>query len=470
MGRLYLAELRDSWPAWLGVCLAFVITNLSYANSALVLASGWDAVGSGRLALMNSTEYTIVPVTNLVFSGLVGLVVIGTSAGMVVDARRGALARLALAGGTPRQVVGSVMLQLLAVCLASALIADVVAVATLGPWLEFLATGLDTGEEVVRVAPTAGVWVVLLANVGVVAVALLGGYRQARRAAAIPPVEALRQAAAPMPPRMGVGGWIGAAACVLVLGASFAMIVPLTAARDKETASSLLQAAVGALILSMMIVALLAPLLIGPLARAWTALIPSRAAVWQLARTNISVRGPRFARSVTPIIFTIGLMLGFLSIAPTIAATAEASGLGPMPLDKAGMGAFLSLLGPALAVALAGGVGNLFMMSKQRDAELALLGISGATPGQRTWLPALEALVLVVTAAIPALASVGVMFAYLLASFTMLGMITVFGIPAVAWLVSLGATALIMVAATVLPTLAASRLPEPRVIARLAAE
>ncbi len=77
---------------------------------------------------------------------------------------------------------------------------------------------------------------------------------------------------------------------------------------------------------------------------------------------------------------------------------------------------------------------------------------------------------LVVTAAIPALASVGVMFAYLLASFTMLGMITVFGIPAVAWLVSLGATALIMVAATVLPTLAASRLPEPRVIARLAAE
>ncbi len=342
MGRLYLAELRDSWPAWLGVCLAFVITNLSYANSALVLASGWDAVGSGRLALMNSTEYTIVSVTNLVFSGLVGLVVIGTSAGMVVDARRGALARLALAGGTPRQVVGSVMLQLLAVGLASALIADVVAVATLGPWLEFLATGLDTGEEVVRVAPTAGVWVVLLANVGVVAVALLGGYRQARRAAAIPPVEALRQAAAPMPPRMGVGAWIGAAACVLVLGASFAMIVP---------------------------------------ARAWTALIPSRAAVWQLARTNIPVRGPRFARSVTPIIFTIGLMLGFLSIAPTIAATAEASGLGPMPLDKAGMGAFLSLLGPALAVALVGGVGNLFMMSKQRDAELALLGISGAMPG-----------------------------------------------------------------------------------------
>ena len=43
-------------------------------------------------------------------------------------------------------------------------------------------------------------------------------------------------------------------------------------------------------------------------------------------------------------------------------------------------------------------------------------------------------------------------------------------VPASAWLLGVGVTGLIMVAATFLPTLSALRLPEPRVVARLAAE
>ncbi len=153
-----------------------------------------------------------------------------------------------------------------------------------------------------------------------------------------------------------------------------------------------------------------------------------------------------------------------LSLGPTIYATSVASGFEQtIQLDKAGMGAFLSLLGPALAIALAGGVGNLFMMSKQRDAELALVGITGATPNQRRLLPVLEAIILTVTAAIPATAALGVMMTFLVVSFQAAALVPGIAVPASAWIVGVGVTGLIMVAATFLPTLSALRLPEPRV-------
>lgn len=264
MLRISLAELRGSWPAWLGVSLALVVTNLSFATSALVQASGWAAVRAGRLELEASGEFTLVPISNHVLSGLVGLVVIGTAAGLVVDARRGALARLGLAGATPGQVVRSVLAQLVLVCLACAVVADLVAVLTLEAWLGFLTTGVDSGESFTRPDPVYSLGAVALANLGVLAVAVLGGLRQARRAAALAPVEALRESAAPAPPRMTGWRWAGVAVAGLALAGPFAAIGPLAAARDKETVSTMLQLALLVLVLVLLVAALLAPLVIGP--------------------------------------------------------------------------------------------------------------------------------------------------------------------------------------------------------------
>lgn len=471
MRKVYLAELRDSWSAWLGVSLAFFVTNLSFVASALVLASGWAAVHAGKLDMMSSAEFTLIPISNFVFSGIVGLSVIATSASMVVDSRRGGLARLAVAGAAPAQIVRSIMTQLVAVSLACALLADAVAMSVLQPYLHWLATGTESGLTIETPAAVYDLGAVALANLGVVLVAVLGGYGQARRAAAIPPVEALRQAAAAPPQRMTPLRWVSVAGGVLLLVGLFAAIGPMTMVRERETISTIMQLGLVALAVFIMVVATLAPLIISPLARAWTALIPSRHPIWQMARKNIYVRGTRFARSVIPIIYTIGLMLGLLSIGPTIFATSAASGFEEtVSLDKAGMGAFLSLLGPALAVALAGGVGNLFMMSKQRDAELALFGLIGATPAQRKLLPVLEAIILTVTAAIPGGLSLLVMAAYYTIGFSAAGLVPAFAVPPVAWIASVGGTTAIMIAATFLPTLGAIALPERRVIARLAAE
>lgn len=472
MRRVYLAELRDSWSAWLGVSLAFVATNLSFVVSALVLSSGWAAIGAGKLVLEDSAEFTLTPITNFVFSGIVGLTVVATSATMVVDTRRGSLARLAVAGADPGQIVRSVMTQLVAVSLASALIADVIAMAVLQPYLHFLTTGIEAGTVIEQPAPVYNLWAMALANLACIGVAMLGGLGQARRAAAIPPVEALRQAAASPPQRMTVLRWIAVGLGVVLLALLFGAVFPMLEFRNSETISTFLQLGVLMLVVFTVLVALVAPVLISPIARGWTTLIPVRHPIWQLARKNIYVRGPRFSRSVVPIVFTIAMMLGLLALGPTLLATTLASGYGEgaVRLDKAGMGAFLSLLGPALAIALCGGIGNLFMMSKQRDAELALVGITGASPGQRRLLPVLEAVILTVTATIPALAAVGLMAAFYNFSFSAAGLVPVFVLPPEAWLVGVGGTGLIMIVATFLPTLKALRLPEPRVIARLAAE
>lgn len=472
MWRIYLAELRDSWPAWLGVSLAFIVTNLSFATSALVLASGWSAIESGTLVLNDSAEFTATPITNFVFSGVVALVVIAGSARMVVDSRRAALARLGLAGATPGQVVLSVLVQLALVSLASAVVADAIALITLDPYLAFLTEGVESGLTIGQPPAVYAIGPMLAANLGVVAVALLGGLAQAKRAAAVTPVEAMRQASGGGEFGMRRGRWVGVGLCSLLLVGLFGAIWPIAADRNSETVSTLLQLSVVSLLVFVTLVALLAPVLIGPLTQAWTALLPVRDPAYVLTRLNLAARGRQFARAAIPVIFTVGLLFGLLSIFPTIYATSlinEFPG-GAVTLDKANLGAVLSLIGPALAIALAGGIGSVFMMSKRRDAELALLGITGATPAQRQRMAVLEALILTVTATMLGLAAYAVMAGHFALSLSLAGYRPALSVPGSAWLVSVVGTALVLVAATYLPTLRALGRPEPRVVAALVAE
>ncbi|MGA4670979.1 FtsX-like permease family protein [Propionibacteriaceae bacterium Y1923] len=470
MLKIQRAELRNSWTNWLGVSIVFLTLSLVFVFSSLTIVSGFTAVANGEMALEQSGEFTLVPITNFVLGGIVGLGVVSSSVGLVVDSRRGALARLSLAGATPRQVAGTVMGQLAAVTIACALVADVICLIGLGAGLELLAAA-RTEPDMLVVAPTPirDLGAVLLTNVLTVGFALLAGWGQARKASRIPPVEALRQAeSATSKPRV-VLPVLGAVAAVVATLAAFAMIPVLAQYRDKETASNVMQLAIAVLLTSTLAMSAVAHLYVGPLARFWTGLIPVRSATWQIARRNVSRRGTRFARSVTPVMFTVALLLGMTVIMPTIAATTAKAGL-EIQLSAAGLGPVLTMVGPMLAIALAGGVGSLLMMSKQRDAELALTGVLGATPSQRRVLPILEAVIIAGTALFPALVAVGVEIAYFWFGLPAAGYDPVVSVPWAYFVGSFLVALLITVAATLLPTLPALRLPERRVLARLAAE
>ena len=106
-----------------------------------------------------------------------------------------------------------------------------------------------------------------------------------------------------------------------------------------------------------------------------------------------------------------------------------------------------SLLGLALAVAMAGGLGSLFMMSRQRDAELAMLGIIGATPGERTRTALLEAVMITVTAALLGVVMLAAAYAHLALGVSALGMQWAAAVPAGPFLATVAVTGGITAAA-----------------------
>lgn len=468
MRTLVVAELRDSWSAWLGVSLGFLLTNFALALCALVELAGVRAVQAGMMDRMNSASFTWGPAFNLLLCAIVGMVVIGSSTSLVVDSRRGSLARLALGGATPGQVVLTVMSQLVAVTLACAVVGDVLAYVLLDPTMTFL-LATDNNELLVRATPVYALWPVLLANLFAVGLSLVGGYRQARRASRIAPVEALRQASGGSEERMTVGRWVKAGLCLLVVIAAYGSVPAIAASSGKEGFSNTFQAGAVLLVLTGALLAQVSPLVVGPLTGAWTALVPSFDPAWDLVRSTTVVRGARLSRTVVPVMMTIGLFFGMAALGATVQATLLANG-DDTQLEGMGLLAMLSVLGLPLLLALSGGVGSLIMMSRQRDAELALSGIVGTTPGQRVAMPVLEGVVIAVTGALMALAMVAVSIGVMAVGVPAAGLVFAFVPPWSTFGAGLGACVLITVAATLLPTLPSLRKPEPRVIARLVAE
>lgn len=469
MLRLHVAELRDSWPAWLGVCLGFIVINFTLSLSALALLSGLTAVRLGKLALDESAAFVWAPGMNLVFCAVIGASVIGSSTSLVVDSRRGSLARLSLTGATPRQVVGIVFSQLIVVSLACSVLGGTLALVALKPTLSWVAYGRRNDEGLPAPETVHALWPVLLAALFAVVITLMGGFRQARLASRIPPVEALRLASDRPEDRISVLRWIRIGVWLLIVVAAFAAILAITAEPTKETISNLLQGSIALLIVGAALLADLAPLLVGPLARSWTRLVPSFDPSWGLTRATTIAKASRLTKSIVPVMIAIGLSFGMVAQADVLVSSLAASGFD-VQLTGVGAGTLVIFLGLPLLIALSGGVGSLIMMSKQREAELALSGIIGTTPAQRLAMPIMEGVIIAVTGALLGLVMVVVAIGYLAVGFAFTDFTFAFSPSFVVLAIAFGITLLITVAATLLPTLASWRKPEPRVIARLTAE
>lgn len=471
MGQLQLAELRGSWPTWLGVSLAFITTNFALVLSALAMVAGTRFMATQKLDPLDSAAFVLTPAQNLIFCAVVGMVVIGTATNMAVNARRGALARLALNGATPPQVVGTVVVQLVAVSLVSSLVGSILALVTLRPALGFLAYERgEAGSPMPTPDPVYSLWPILLTTLGAVVVAVIGGLRQAIRGSTIAPVEALREHAADgQTIRMTIGRIIATMMMALIVAAGYGSIAALTAEPNSETVSNLILLSMTMLILIAVLLALLAPILIGPLTRAWVLLLPLPLVSWQLARRTVSSRARRLTRSVVPVMMTIGLLLGMLAIWESLESTLVANGYN-IEINASGPSTLLVFLGLPLLISLAGGVGSLIMMSRQRDAELAMIGIMGGTPRQRVLVPLLEAVIITTSATLLGLIMAAGALLVLVVGLPAAGMTFAF-VPPLAMLVgTLIATLSITVGATVLPTLRSLRQTEPTVIARLVAD
>lgn len=465
MTKLVIGELRGSWQAWLAVLATFIAANFALALSLLLLAIGlqhpwpdFDNWFEGpHLLIMTGSM-------NLVFSALTALAVIASAASLVIASRRASIARLSLAGASPGQVRATLMAQLAAASLAAALIGDVIAVGMLPGFLA--AEGAERGWQSIPPA-TWDASNLVAANLLCVVIALVGGWMQVSKATRLSPVEALRDAAG-VQTRRGPQAlrW---AATVLLAGVVLAGLGGMGAVATSEDSSVrelVLQGSVVQLLLTGLTLAVASPLAVGALTRVWTKLIPG-GVTWHLARKTVIAKSDRLVKSVVPIMFTVGLTAGMLGVGATLTATIAA--WNGIELEHTNMWSMLGLVGLPLVIAMGGAVSSLLMMGKQRDAELALDGIVGATPAQQVAIPVLEAVIVAVTGFLLGLVMTFAAILSIWIGFLGTPKGAVIAVPWVEFALIGGLTTLVTIAATTLPTLPSLRRPAPEVVARLIA-
>lgn len=467
MIRLAVADLRDSWLSWLGVCLAFVVTNTMLVLSTTLLTTAGDPTAQQLLGADGSQLLSVYGISNISLSSLVGVAVIGASTSLVVVSRRGAIARLLLGGATPGQVSRLLTTQVAIVSLLAGVVGDLVALVSAQPLLDLISR--DRGLALV---PAVTSPVVLVAtNLACMALCIVGGLRQSRAASRIPPVEALREAAGTTSRREGPVRTTLRGLLFLVYASAVAVTFPVFRASAPELGDDalgiLMQLTMFAIPVTGLALTTILPWVCGGLTRLWTGAVPFRGASWHLARTTVIVKSDRLVRSIIPVMFSVGLLFGMMCVADTVVATLRT--LGMPELDGTSTTTLLTTLGSGLVIAVAGSVGNLVMMSRQRSAELALAGVLGATPRQQLLVPALEAVIITVTASMLGLVMATVSGALLTWGLATLLPQAQLSLP---WAV-LGWSVLVCLVtvtlATMVPVVRSLRQPAPRVVNRLVA-
>lgn len=466
MGRLIVAELKAAWQSWAAVFIAFVAGSFAVALGLMSIDSIDASVAAGVIPEDEIPALRFTPIWNLGLAIFGSISVIGAVTGLVVQARRGSLARLSLAGATPRQVSRILLGQLAIVSVVSSVVGILVAI-LLQPGALALALGdRDVAAAAVIVVDPV---TVLMAAGGFVLVALFAALRQSRVAANVPPVEAFRAAAAGSSVGRGNIGRMVVAGLLALGIAGMAIGVQVLAPQLEGDAGDLvLQVSMLCMLVAGSALSLAAPLTIGLLTRGWTALVPVRSAPWVIARSTVIVRGERLARTVTPIMLAIGLLAGLGTITSSLVAMLEQ--MGRPGLSGATMLSLLILIALFMIISVAGGVAVVLMMSRQRESELALVGVIGATTRQQVLVSALEGVILTVTAVILAAVMTAVGTAVFVSGVTALDLPMPVVVPWSELAVVLAICAAIVIAATTLPVLPSLRKPARQVVAQLAAE
>jgi putative ABC transport system permease protein len=241
---------------------------------------------------------------------LVGAFLIANTFAMVVASRTREIAVLRAAGATGRQVLGSVLVEALAVgALASAVGAGLGVGVAAGLRRLVGAFGTDLPDGPLVVEPST---LVLAALLGVL-VTLVAALGPARKAARVSPLDALRRSAAPR----------GAGRARTVAGAFGLLLAAGALAVAVRDASAVTLALGGVLVLAGLVV--VGPAAVGPLLRGAGRVLPAGRLPVTLARES-AARAPR-RTSATAMALAIGLaLLSFMAVLSASVKSTMAAG------------------------------------------------------------------------------------------------------------------------------------------------
>lgn len=454
--RVAAKELVRSYRLWVGSLVVII------ASSAVCAAALAQFATAATLSEVEGDSLRSMSQGIIAFALLAAITITAATTNLAVASGRRGYALLQLAGFLPRQLVVMVLSQLVMLTLVGTSLGIACGRLIAQPLLDLaIAQTNIRGTVSVVYGATTAIWSFGL-FVGVV---MLSGVRAAVNAGRVAPIEALRE---PEPPRirMGVLRWIAVGTAGLVslgLGLGVAR-TSLSFSLDGQNLGLSLLLGLGMLfsIALTTLAASLGPVLYPLVLGGWTALIPSKlSGAWFLARRSCRYRITQSTAAVTPLMVGIALP-GCLY---TLFLTAGNALSLPGHSGSVNTGSIFTILGPALLLAAIGSATVIFMTSRTRARDNALVSVSGGTVLTSALSALLEAVIYVVTALLIAALIFGVVGLVAAIAFGTVipGIHPVYGVATALAIAAVGFV--IIGTATLLPTLVPTRQSIPNVLA-----
>ena len=247
-------------------------------------------------------------------AGFVSVFVVASTFAYAVAARRREFGLLRTAGAAPRQVRRLVLGEALAVGIPASAAGGALGIVIALPFARWLARA---GFAPAGFSAHFILWPVAAAFGIGLAIALTGAWLAARRAGRARPAEALREAAVDRRP-MTLSRWIVG---IAALGGSVPLIGIFATTRSADAAGLIMVVAM----LLILGCAMLAPVLIPPLAWLLTMPLAAAGATGMLARHSAVAAVRRTAATVAPILLTVGFAGAMLAGLATFSGTGQAA-------------------------------------------------------------------------------------------------------------------------------------------------
>ena len=377
MSTLMWKDLRHHARQWLW---SLLVATAGAAVVGMIVISWWSATQWS----LNQDKGEYLAASSLIGGNLVGYagsataIVISTTLGLTVTAQQRSHALWKVLGIPGSRIRAIILWQVCAVGVIGGLLGGLLALPLgriyLLTWGEFNLFPRNLPLSMPVFCVPATVLVTALFSV-------LGGLGAARRAANVPEMQALREAAAPTT-RTRPWQWV-AAVILLISAASLPILVNLPADVLEEDGTSKAEIAQmqspggraimgGAVGFMVALAALFIPnWTLRPLLAWWTSLIPGRSPAWFSARANARHRSALSMTTTVPFAIAVS-MTGTIH---AMGGAARSSGMSN------GVSGFLTIMVPIFFIAGVGGVANIAMVGRTRRQEGALLGVIGARPG-----------------------------------------------------------------------------------------
>ena len=365
MSTLMWKDLRHHARQWLW---SLLVATAGAAVVGMIVISWWSATQWS----LNQDKGEYLAASSLIGGNLVGYagsataIVISTTLGLTVTAQQRSHALWKVLGIPGSRIRAIILWQVCAVGVIGGLLGGLLALPLgriyLLTWGEFNLFPRDLPLSMPVFCVPATVLVTTLFSV-------LGGLGAARRAANVPEMQALREAAAPAT-RTKPWQWV-AAVILLISAASLPILVNLPADVLEEDGTSKAEIAQmqspggraimgGAVGFMVALAALFIPnWTLRPLLTWWTSLIPGRSPAWFSARANARHRSALSMTTIVPFAIAVS-MTGTIH---AMGGAARSSGMSN------GVSGFLTIMVPIFFVAGVGGVANIAMVGRTRRQE-----------------------------------------------------------------------------------------------------